>query len=159
MGQTSMTENPEITVILEKLVADGEALKRDNAELQNLLTESRSELRALTEEVQEYRAAASPVHPGLFFRTSSEDRSFVVLPSQLDSGYGFEIRISPVGSPATSSQSPDHPFTGHSTGQSPSRRRMGGIVRSVIATSLSSWYLTNLIPSIPLIPAPWKRCR
>ena len=62
-----MSENPEITTILEKLVADGEALKRDNAELQNLLTESRSELRALTEEVQEYRAGASPIHPGLFF--------------------------------------------------------------------------------------------
>ncbi|KAF9504189.1 hypothetical protein BS47DRAFT_1442992 [Hydnum rufescens UP504] len=102
MGQTSMTENPEITIILEKLVADGEALKRDNAELQNLLTESRSELRALTEEVQEYRAVASPVHPGLFFRASSEDKSFVILQSQLDSGYGFEIRITPVDRFATS---------------------------------------------------------
>ncbi|KAF9507536.1 hypothetical protein BS47DRAFT_1366593 [Hydnum rufescens UP504] len=27
MGQTLMTKNPEITIILEKLVADGEALK------------------------------------------------------------------------------------------------------------------------------------
>lgn len=66
MGQPVASENPEITNILEQLVADGEALKRDNAELQNLLAESRSELRTLSEEMQEYRAAVSPIHRSAF---------------------------------------------------------------------------------------------
>lgn len=48
-----------MTKVLESLVADNEALKRDNAELQNLLGEAREDLRALQEEVNEQRADQS----------------------------------------------------------------------------------------------------
>lgn len=40
-------------------MADNEALKRDNAELQNLLGEAREDLRVLQEEVEEQRADQS----------------------------------------------------------------------------------------------------
>jgi hypothetical protein len=52
-----MTEDAEVTKVLESLVADNENLKHDNAELQNLLTDTREDLRALQEEVEEHRAA------------------------------------------------------------------------------------------------------
>ncbi|KAG8897961.1 hypothetical protein FRB99_007771, partial [Tulasnella sp. 403] len=52
-------ENPEVTRILESLVADNEAIKRDNAELQNLLTETREDLRLVREELSEYQAGPS----------------------------------------------------------------------------------------------------
>jgi predicted nucleic acid-binding Zn-ribbon protein len=42
--------------VLEALVADNEALKRDAAKLQNMLTESREDARMLQEEVTEMRA-------------------------------------------------------------------------------------------------------
>lgn len=57
----------EVTRILESLVADNEAIKRDNAELQNMLTESREELRLAREELAELHATAflspSPIPP------------------------------------------------------------------------------------------------
>ncbi|KAH9948736.1 hypothetical protein B0H21DRAFT_210945 [Amylocystis lapponica] len=57
LGHTVMTEDAEVTKVLESLVADNEALKRDNAELQNLLTESREDMHTLQEEVEERRAS------------------------------------------------------------------------------------------------------
>lgn len=53
-----MAEEAELTKVLESLVADNETLKRDNAELQHLLAESREDLHTLQEEVEEQR-----VHP------------------------------------------------------------------------------------------------
>jgi len=45
-------------------VNDNETLKRDNAELQDLLTESREDLHALQEELEEQRAIAPPPRSG-----------------------------------------------------------------------------------------------
>ncbi|KAF8607945.1 hypothetical protein BDV93DRAFT_519931 [Ceratobasidium sp. AG-I] len=50
------SDDPEITRMLEALVADNEALKRDAAELQNMLTESREDARTLQEDINEMRA-------------------------------------------------------------------------------------------------------
>ncbi|KAL6307178.1 hypothetical protein BKA93DRAFT_747895 [Sparassis latifolia] len=55
-GRATVPENTEMTTVLESLVMDNEALKRDNAELRNLLGESREDLRVLQEEIQERRA-------------------------------------------------------------------------------------------------------
>jgi hypothetical protein len=46
-------------------VSENEALKHDNAELQNLLANSREDIRALREEVEERRAAAPPAPAAL----------------------------------------------------------------------------------------------
>ncbi|KAG8833279.1 hypothetical protein FRC17_010993 [Serendipita sp. 399] len=51
-------EDAEMTRILEELVSENEALKHDNAELQNLLADCREDVRELREEVEEKRAAA-----------------------------------------------------------------------------------------------------
>ncbi|KAG6919755.1 hypothetical protein DXG01_001589 [Tephrocybe rancida] len=56
LGQTALVEQTELTAVLESLVSDNEILKRDNAELQSMLTESREEIHALQEEVEEHRA-------------------------------------------------------------------------------------------------------
>jgi len=40
-----MAQEDELTKVLESLVNDSKTLKRDNAELQRLLTESREDLR------------------------------------------------------------------------------------------------------------------
>ncbi|QRW01481.1 hypothetical protein RhiLY_00478 [Ceratobasidium sp. AG-Ba] len=57
LGHAPITsDDPEITRVLEALVADNEALKRDAAELQNMLTESREDVRTLQEEITEMRA-------------------------------------------------------------------------------------------------------
>ncbi|THH05088.1 hypothetical protein EW145_g5054 [Phellinidium pouzarii] len=58
LGHTVISDNPEVTQVMESLVADNEALKRDIAELQNLLTEAREDVRMLREEVEETRAAS-----------------------------------------------------------------------------------------------------
>lgn len=58
MGHSSEEES-EVTKVLESLVADNEALKHENAELQNLLGETREDLRTLEEEVNEHRASGS----------------------------------------------------------------------------------------------------
>lgn len=66
---------------MESLVADNEALKRDIAELQNLLVEAREDVRTLREEVEESRASAltaarpSPFRPE-HMHTSSWASSF-----------------------------------------------------------------------------------
>ena len=60
----AQTDNSELIHLLETLVADGEALKRDNAELRNFLGEARTELRTLSDEVLELRAGATPLSPG-----------------------------------------------------------------------------------------------
>lgn len=46
-------------------MSENEALKHDNAELQNLLADSREDIRALREEVEERRAAAPPTPAAL----------------------------------------------------------------------------------------------
>ncbi len=51
-------EQTELTKVLESLMDDNEVLKRDTAELQHFLAESREEIHALQEEVEEYRANA-----------------------------------------------------------------------------------------------------
>ncbi|KAF5371188.1 hypothetical protein D9758_004215 [Tetrapyrgos nigripes] len=56
IGSLAVEENSEITSILESLVDDNEGLKKDNAELQTLLTESRDELHAAQQELEEQRA-------------------------------------------------------------------------------------------------------
>ncbi|KAJ3907996.1 hypothetical protein F5879DRAFT_1054821 [Lentinula edodes] len=55
-GSQSTSESAEVTNVLESLVNDNEGLKRDNAELQTLLAESRDDLHALQQEVEERRA-------------------------------------------------------------------------------------------------------
>ncbi|KAJ4486463.1 hypothetical protein C8R41DRAFT_768738 [Lentinula lateritia] len=55
-GSQSTSESAEVTNVLESLVNDNEGLKRDNAELQSLLAESRDDLHALQQEVEERRA-------------------------------------------------------------------------------------------------------
>lgn len=57
LGRDQTREDPETTRVLESLVADNETLKRDIAELQNLLVESRDDVRTLREELEEHRAA------------------------------------------------------------------------------------------------------
>ncbi|KIK64794.1 hypothetical protein GYMLUDRAFT_56777 [Collybiopsis luxurians FD-317 M1] len=59
---STLSENSELTKVLESLVDDNEGLKRDNAELQALLTESRDDLHALQQEVEEQRANI-PINP------------------------------------------------------------------------------------------------
>ncbi|KAE9407242.1 hypothetical protein BT96DRAFT_914824 [Gymnopus androsaceus JB14] len=58
-GPSTDSENSELTKVLESLVDDNEGLKRDNAELQSLLAESRDDLYALQQEVEEQRANMS----------------------------------------------------------------------------------------------------
>jgi hypothetical protein len=69
VSQTSRPEDAEFTRVLESLVSENEALKHDNAELQNLLADSREDIRALREEVEEQRATAfpTPEQEGLHF--------------------------------------------------------------------------------------------
>ena len=50
-----MIEQTALVNVLESLVNDNETMKRDNAELQTLLTESREELHVLQQEIEEYR--------------------------------------------------------------------------------------------------------
>ncbi|KAF8627860.1 hypothetical protein AX15_004207 [Amanita polypyramis BW_CC] len=59
-GQLSRDEHDELTRVLESLVNDNEILKRDNAELQILLSDCREDLHALQEEVEEQRAIQGP---------------------------------------------------------------------------------------------------
>lgn len=54
-GRSNVTDQPEVTQVMESLVADNEALKRDIAELQNLLAESREDMRVIREEMEEAR--------------------------------------------------------------------------------------------------------
>lgn len=56
LGHTTAADDSEVTKVLESLVADNEALKRDAAELQNILAETREDMRVLQEEIDERRA-------------------------------------------------------------------------------------------------------
>lgn len=56
LGQTAIVEQSEIMKVLESLVEDNETLKRDNAELQSLLAQSREDYHVLQEEIEEQRA-------------------------------------------------------------------------------------------------------
>lgn len=56
IGQTAMAEQAALTNVLESLVNDNDALKQDNAELRNLLAESREGIHLLQQEVEEHRA-------------------------------------------------------------------------------------------------------
>lgn len=58
--------------MLESLVADNENLKHDNAELQNLLSDAREDVRALQEEVGEHRAGFPSDSTGVRSRRSLE---------------------------------------------------------------------------------------
>ncbi|KAG5648703.1 hypothetical protein DXG03_000050 [Asterophora parasitica] len=62
LGQTAMIEPTELTRVLESLVNDNETLKRDNLELQTMLTDSREEINALQGEVDEHRAKPPSRH-------------------------------------------------------------------------------------------------
>jgi regulator of replication initiation timing len=75
VSQTSHAEDAEFTRVLESLVSENEALKHDNAELQNMLADSREDVRTLREEVEEQRAAAP-------YRQEQEQSHF--LPLRLD---------------------------------------------------------------------------
>lgn len=57
------SEKPEVTKVLEDLVSDNENLKRDNAELQILLSSSREEHIALQRELEDERLAAISWRP------------------------------------------------------------------------------------------------
>ncbi|KAG6849386.1 hypothetical protein H0H93_008893 [Arthromyces matolae] len=79
VGQTAFVEQNELTNVLESLVADNEILKRDNAEIYDMLTESREELHALQEEVEEFRARP---HPD-FSRAGTPQMKFHFQPSSV----------------------------------------------------------------------------
>ncbi|KAJ7682031.1 hypothetical protein DFH06DRAFT_1388202 [Mycena polygramma] len=83
-------QEPELTAVLETLVADNETLKRDNAELQSLLADAREDCRALQEEVEDQRVnppprsgAGTPSHLRTHFHTGS-------VPSALSPSYSFK---------------------------------------------------------------------
>lgn len=54
-GRLSRNEHEELARVLESLVNDNELVKRDNAELQQLLSDCREDFHALQEEVEEQR--------------------------------------------------------------------------------------------------------
>lgn len=58
LGLTAKVAEEELTTVLETMVHDNEVLKRDNAELQHLLAESREEIHSLQEELEEQRVNA-----------------------------------------------------------------------------------------------------
>lgn len=64
LGRTVVPDDSEVANIMESLVADNEALKKETAELQNLLAESRDDLRNIREELDEAKAAVTSVHEG-----------------------------------------------------------------------------------------------
>ncbi|KAJ7248397.1 hypothetical protein C8J57DRAFT_1080252 [Mycena rebaudengoi] len=74
-----LEEQPELTSVLETLVDDNETLKRDNAELQQLLADAREDCRALQEEVEDQRVNPGPVSRG------AENRFLIYLQT-----YGFK---------------------------------------------------------------------
>lgn len=61
VGLTAKAEQDELAHVLETLVDDNETLKRDNAELQRLLSDTREDVHALQEEVEERRASQYPM--------------------------------------------------------------------------------------------------
>ncbi|TBU46395.1 hypothetical protein BD309DRAFT_954190 [Dichomitus squalens] len=76
LGHSADVHDAEVTKVLESLVADNEALKRDNAELQNLLGAEREELHSLQEELEERRASDTPFRRGHRFTHSGNSFTF-----------------------------------------------------------------------------------
>lgn len=76
LGHAAEIHDAEVTKVLESLVADNEALKRDNAELQNLLAAEREELHTLQEELEERRASDTPFRRGHRFTHSGNSFTF-----------------------------------------------------------------------------------
>jgi len=64
VAQNTESQEKEFVQMLESLASENEALKHGNAELQNLLNDSREEIRTLREEVEEHRAASASPLPG-----------------------------------------------------------------------------------------------
>ncbi|KAG7097518.1 hypothetical protein E1B28_004861 [Marasmius oreades] len=60
LGNSFTPDTDDLTQMLESLVDDNEALKRDNVELQTLLAQSRDDTSALQQEVEEQRALNAP---------------------------------------------------------------------------------------------------
>ncbi|KAL5527842.1 hypothetical protein ACEPAG_6643 [Sanghuangporus baumii] len=104
-GRTVLSDNPEVTQMMESLVADNEALKRDVAELQNLLAESREELRTMQEELEETR-----VLPGAIRRISSSGRPGHNYTHSWASSFGQQP-ASPVPRSGARSAQPYEPLT------------------------------------------------
>ena len=118
--QQSVTQNTEFqdkefVQMLESLASENEAFKRGNAELQNLLNDSREELRTLREEVEEHRAASASPLPGQsgestawslnaetarFQRTHRPNASWAgYIPSPRRSSFGTRVPITRAHSP------------------------------------------------------------
>ena len=74
-----VAENTEVTRMMESLVADNEALKRDIAEAQNLLTESREDNRQLRDEVEELKASMAVPPEGMCQSSHNLYRSSILL--------------------------------------------------------------------------------
>jgi len=64
VAQNTESQDKEFVQMLESLASENEALKHGNAEMQNLLNDSREEIRTLREEVEEHRAASASPLPG-----------------------------------------------------------------------------------------------
>ncbi|KAF8338938.1 uncharacterized protein EI90DRAFT_3151548 [Cantharellus anzutake] len=112
------SDRVELTKILESLVSANESLSHDNIELQNLLAEARTEQRALTEEVQEYRATASS---GCGVESLLRAHS----PSPSSPLGQFSHRLTPVLGPRASSRRAGEPWGSTSLASSPPPYHLG----------------------------------
>ncbi|KAF8317038.1 uncharacterized protein EI90DRAFT_3293574 [Cantharellus anzutake] len=112
------SDRVELTKILESLVSANESLSHDNIELQNLLAEARTEQRALTEEVQEYRATASS---GCAVESLLRAHS----PSPSSPLGQFSHRLTPVLGPRASSRRAGEPWGSTSLASSPPPYHLG----------------------------------
>lgn len=59
--KSAIEDNAEVSRVLESLVADNEALKTDNEQLHNLLSESREDIQALQAQVEEQKILPPPI--------------------------------------------------------------------------------------------------
>ncbi|KAG2013038.1 hypothetical protein CC2G_009975 [Coprinopsis cinerea AmutBmut pab1-1] len=76
VGLTAQAEQDELAQVMETLVNDNEVLKRDNAELQRLLAETREDVHTLQQEVEEHRAATATFPPPRSGPTTPISRHF-----------------------------------------------------------------------------------
>ncbi|PIL37486.1 hypothetical protein GSI_01180 [Ganoderma sinense ZZ0214-1] len=95
LGHSADIHDTEVTKVLESLVADNEALKHDNAELQNLLTAEREELHSLQEELEERRASDALQRGHRFTQSGS---SFYYHDTSAPLSPTFHIGTAPTGS-------------------------------------------------------------
>ncbi len=96
LGHAADIHDAEVTKVLESLVADNEALKRDNAEYQNLLAAEREELHTLQEELEERRASDTPFRRGHRFTHSGTSNTYHDTSAPLSPT--FQIGTAPTGS-------------------------------------------------------------